>query len=268
MCTGRGVLIDYASWAEKKGIEYSTFSLHEVRLVDILEIARECNITFQRGDILLVRIGVTKEWETVMDLEAKKAYASSGTPKHAGVEGTLDVLKWVWNTGFAAVAGDAISWEVRIPTSPARAPQNMTGDPRTLADCQFRNAGIPASSGQDLDARVHVGWVGDAYRYAHVQRTCPFLSFPLDFFSKQRSPSLTLPRRDVRLGETRRDLQAAPEVDFFHLVHPAEHARRHLLAAQCTGHLLKYLPSASPELGRSINLQYEAPLQVQLQLPS
>lgn len=48
-----------------------------------------------------------------MDVDAKKAYAASTSPKHAGVEGTMDVLKWVWNTGFAAVAGDAISWEVR-----------------------------------------------------------------------------------------------------------------------------------------------------------
>lgn len=111
---GRGVLIDYASWAEKKGHKYTTFSLHEIKLSEILEIASECNITFQRGDILLVRIGVTKEWEQIMDRDAKQAYAASTSPKHAGVENTEDVLKWVWNTGFAAVAGDAISWEVCV----------------------------------------------------------------------------------------------------------------------------------------------------------
>ena len=108
------MLIDYASWAEKKGIKYTTFSQHEIKLTEIQEIAKECNITFQKGDILLVRIGVTKEWEESMDVDAKKAYAATTSPKHAGVEGTIDVLKWVWNTGFAAVAGDAISWEVRF----------------------------------------------------------------------------------------------------------------------------------------------------------
>ena len=112
MLQGRGVLIDYASWAEEKGLKYTTFSLHQVKLSDIEEIARECNITFKRGDILFVRIGVIKEWENKMDIEAKKAYASNKSPQHAGVEGTLEVLKWVWNNGFAAVAGDAISWEV------------------------------------------------------------------------------------------------------------------------------------------------------------
>lgn len=110
--SGRGVLIDYVSWAEKKGIKYTTFSQHEIKLTDILEIAKECNITFQKGDILFVRIGVTKEWDHAMDESAKKAYANSSSPQHAGVEGTMDVLRWLWDSGFSAIAGDAISWEV------------------------------------------------------------------------------------------------------------------------------------------------------------
>lgn len=113
--TGRGVLIDYASWAEKKGIQYSTFSLHTIKLRDILEIAQESNIAFEKGDILLVRSGMTKEWEHKMDIAAKKAYSASNSPKHAGVEATTEMLRWIWDTGFAAVAGDAISWEVYPP---------------------------------------------------------------------------------------------------------------------------------------------------------
>ncbi|KAH7057058.1 hypothetical protein B0J12DRAFT_402507 [Macrophomina phaseolina] len=112
---GRGVLIDYASWAERQGIKYTTFSQHEIKLADILEIAKESNITFQKGDILFVRIGMTKEWEHVMDESAKRAYAATSSPCHAGVEGTKDVLRWLWDTGFSAIAGDAISWEVYPP---------------------------------------------------------------------------------------------------------------------------------------------------------
>ncbi|XHF99321.1 hypothetical protein AWENTII_002827 [Aspergillus wentii] len=118
ICTGRGVLIDYATWAEKKGITYTTFSTHQVRLTDILEIARECNITFQKGDILFVRVGVTKEWDTVMTDEQKRAYSDNPSPEHAGVEASVDVLRWLWDTGFAAIASDAISWEVYPPQSP------------------------------------------------------------------------------------------------------------------------------------------------------
>jgi kynurenine formamidase len=108
-------LIDYATWAEKKGIKYSTFSTHQVRLTDIQDIAKESNITFQKGDILFVRIGVTKEWDMVMTDTQKKAYSDNSSPEHAGVEATTDVLRWLWDSGFAAIASDAISWEVRIP---------------------------------------------------------------------------------------------------------------------------------------------------------
>lgn len=112
------MLIDYASWAEKNGIQYSTFSTHQIKLSDIQQIAKECNITFQKGDILLVRIGVTKEWDTVMTDAQKLAYSNNSRPEHAGVEASTDVLRWLWDTGFAAIAGDAISWEVYPPQNP------------------------------------------------------------------------------------------------------------------------------------------------------
>lgn len=110
------MLIDYATWAAKKGIAYTTFSTHQVKLSDILEIARECNITFQKGDVLFVRVGVTREWETIMTDEQKRAYSDNKAPEHAGVEASTEVLRWLWDTGISAIAGDAISWEVRERT--------------------------------------------------------------------------------------------------------------------------------------------------------
>ncbi|KMU80589.1 hypothetical protein CISG_08499 [Coccidioides immitis RMSCC 3703] len=116
--TGRGVLIDYASWAEKHGIEYTTFSTHQIRLGDIIEIAKECDITFQKGDMLFIRIGVTHEWDNVMTDQQKREYSLHPAPEHAGVEATIDMLRWIWDCKFSAVAGDAISWEVYPPQDP------------------------------------------------------------------------------------------------------------------------------------------------------
>ena len=112
---GRGVLLDYVGYAEKRGIEYSTFSEHSVPLGVLLEIAREENVKFERGDILFVRVGVTKQWDTAMTPEDKNNYATTKNPQHAGVEGTEEMLRWIWDTGFAAVASDAISFEVYPP---------------------------------------------------------------------------------------------------------------------------------------------------------
>lgn len=36
--------------------------------------------------------------------------------QHAGVEVTQDVLRWIWDKGFAAVAGDSVAWEVFPPS--------------------------------------------------------------------------------------------------------------------------------------------------------
>ncbi|KAL4740423.1 hypothetical protein BDV11DRAFT_185477 [Aspergillus similis] len=113
---GRGVLIDYAGWAKRKGIKYSTFSTHQIRLSDIHEIAQECAIEFKKGDILFVRIGVTEEWDTMTEAQ-KQEYSNNSRPLHAGMEATDDMLRWLWNTKFAAIASDAISWEVYPPQS-------------------------------------------------------------------------------------------------------------------------------------------------------
>lgn len=112
---GRGVLLDYAAYAEKRGIKYATFSTHSIPLSVLLEIAKEENLTFRRGDILFVRIGVTRDWDTKMTPEDKNAYAMTKTPQHAGVEGTQEMLRWLWDSGFAAVASDALSFEVYPP---------------------------------------------------------------------------------------------------------------------------------------------------------
>jgi kynurenine formamidase len=112
---GRGVLLDYASWAEKHGIQYSAFSTHEIKLKDLEAIAAESKLEFQKGDILFVRSGMTKEWDTQMTQDQKAGYAAQAKPEHAGVEATQDVLRWIWDNKFAAVAGDAISWEVFPP---------------------------------------------------------------------------------------------------------------------------------------------------------
>lgn len=112
---GRGVLLDYVEYAKRRGITYSTFSDHSIPLSTLKEIAREQNVTFKFGDILFVRIGVTQEWETKMTPADRTAYATNSSPQHAGVEGTEEMLRWIWDTGFAAVASDAISFELYPP---------------------------------------------------------------------------------------------------------------------------------------------------------
>jgi len=113
---GRGVLIDYATWAAQQTppIKYSTFSTHAIPLSTLQQILKETKTELRRGDILFVRTAVMQEWDSWTE-EQKKSYAAQEEPTHAGVEASLELLEWIWDSGVSAVAGDAISWEV-FPT--------------------------------------------------------------------------------------------------------------------------------------------------------
>jgi len=108
----RGVLIDYKAWADKQGIKYDPFDMHKITLKDIEAVAKAQGTTFRQGDVFIVRSGFTKELSYKSAEEQEK---SLGTHKGVGVEGSVEVAKWVWNQHFAAVAGDAIAFEVLPP---------------------------------------------------------------------------------------------------------------------------------------------------------
>lgn len=43
------------------------------------------------------------------------AYVKPTTPQYAGDEGAGKMLRWIWDTGFAAVGGDTVSFELFPP---------------------------------------------------------------------------------------------------------------------------------------------------------
>lgn len=114
---GRGVLIDWVSWAEKKGIAIDGLSQQAASLDDVLAIAKECNINFQAGDIFFLRMGLTKTWDSMDDTQ-KQTYSQQQMPLHAGLEQRERVLRFLWDNHFAAVASDAVSFEVFPPLQP------------------------------------------------------------------------------------------------------------------------------------------------------
>ncbi|KAH8704040.1 hypothetical protein BGW36DRAFT_335165 [Talaromyces proteolyticus] len=113
---GRGVLIDYASWAEKhKGLKPDyALTRHRISLDDVLAIAKESKIEFQHGDILFLRVGLPQTWNAMSETQ-RKEYSEQQMPSHAGIEQSERVVKWLWNSHFAVVASDAVSFEVFPP---------------------------------------------------------------------------------------------------------------------------------------------------------
>ncbi|KAH8196113.1 hypothetical protein TruAng_009712 [Truncatella angustata] len=106
----RGVLLDYASFCSRHSLPLSPFTSSSIPLAHLKQMASEANLTFRDGDILFVRSGFTEAYEQ-LSVSEQKAIPDRESPDFLGVEPSAEVLQWIWESGFAAVAGDAPSFE-------------------------------------------------------------------------------------------------------------------------------------------------------------
>lgn len=102
---GRGVLLDWASWAEANGTKIEHFQTTPIPVSDLKKVAEAQGTTFREGDILFIRTGWTGVYPTLAQ-EFRTQLADNIPPKAIGLESSEDTLRWLWDNKFAAVAGD------------------------------------------------------------------------------------------------------------------------------------------------------------------
>jgi kynurenine formamidase len=105
-------LIDYKSYADHKGIQYSPFSSHRISPSDIETVAAYQGTNFKPGDILIIRFGVT---EALGKMNAEEQATAMSSHHACGLEGTDEMARWIWNNHFAAVASDNVAVEAMPP---------------------------------------------------------------------------------------------------------------------------------------------------------
>ncbi|TKA23881.1 hypothetical protein B0A50_07016 [Salinomyces thailandicus] len=110
---GRGVLLDYLTYAQERNIEFSPVNNHAITTRDLEACASSQGVEFFHGDILLVRTGFV-QWHNQATPEEQARVTGQGGG-WAGVEGSKETLRWFWSKKFAAVGGDAIVFEVWPP---------------------------------------------------------------------------------------------------------------------------------------------------------
>ncbi|KAK1595577.1 uncharacterized protein LY79DRAFT_588561 [Colletotrichum navitas] len=120
---GRGVLIDYKAYAEAKGIDYHPLDGYRITVEDIETVAAYQGVEFQEGDIFLLRTGIT----SIFDNPTPVDFAKMAQMTMSGVHGTEETAKWFWNKHFAAVAGDANSFEAYPPLHPDGTTADIAG---------------------------------------------------------------------------------------------------------------------------------------------
>jgi kynurenine formamidase len=79
-------------------------------------VAASQKITFRPGDILFIRTGWTRAYERLSATECQQL-ADYKAPPVIGVESSEEMLQWIWENSFAAVAGDMPSFEAYPPQS-------------------------------------------------------------------------------------------------------------------------------------------------------
>ena len=102
--------MDYVHFCEARGkpIPYA-HSNHGITVKDLEDMAAlEC-VEFRTGDILFIRSGFTRWYETAPDAERKEAF--TGQSRFIGLVSDRESRDWLWNHHFAAVAGDTFAFE-------------------------------------------------------------------------------------------------------------------------------------------------------------
>ncbi|KAL3957046.1 hypothetical protein ACCO45_007624 [Purpureocillium lilacinum] len=118
--TGRGVLLDYRSYAESQGFAYNSASHHAITYeelrrcgdwqgLDIRPASQGGDIRV--GDFLFIRSGFVRDYYLASD-DDNDAIGLREEPTWAGVSQEPAVVDWLHDCYFAAVAGDAPAFEV------------------------------------------------------------------------------------------------------------------------------------------------------------
>ncbi|KAI0880311.1 uncharacterized protein GGS22DRAFT_175316 [Annulohypoxylon maeteangense] len=116
----RGVLIDFKEWDEqraksegKTGEEavFHPLDGHRITVQEIETVAKDQRVEFHQGDVLIIRTGLTEILQAPRPEDLEKLQSA----KIAGMHGTLESAKWLWNKHFAAVAGDSWGFEALMP---------------------------------------------------------------------------------------------------------------------------------------------------------
>lgn len=107
---GRGILVDYAGWADANNIKTDPLGTQIVPVSVIEEVMRSQGLKARQGDILIIRFGWGRAYQQLPAEEAI-ALAEQQAPPSIGIESSETTLRWIWDNGFAAVASDNPSFE-------------------------------------------------------------------------------------------------------------------------------------------------------------
>lgn len=120
--TARGVILDYPRYLERQGKgKVDALSANHISAEELKDMLKQTGVEPRAGDLLLLRSGFVRDY-AALSMDDREALGSK-PPTFLGVQSSKAVAQWIWESGFAAVAGDAPSFEM----SPLVGPHNQPG---------------------------------------------------------------------------------------------------------------------------------------------
>jgi hypothetical protein len=98
------------SWAESQGHRTSPLTTTKIPLSNLKKVAAAQNVSFHPADILFIRSGYLRSFQALPS-DAAATYASQPVHSAIGVEAGEEMLRWIWENEFSAVAGDMPAFE-------------------------------------------------------------------------------------------------------------------------------------------------------------
>ncbi|ROT37110.1 hypothetical protein SODALDRAFT_400797 [Sodiomyces alkalinus F11] len=108
---GRGVLIDFKTYADEKGISFDPLGLYRISVEEIEAVAAHQGVEFRPGDVFLLRTGATE----ALDHQGRFSMEKMADLKLPGVHGDEAAARWFWDRRFSAVACDTGGFEAYPP---------------------------------------------------------------------------------------------------------------------------------------------------------
>ena len=123
---------------------------HAIPLSTLHAIASEHAISFRPGDILLLRTGFTRAYESA-SAATKQRIMTKSPFEYPGLESTLSVLEWLWDARVAAVAGDCPGFEAWPPSAASGREQTDEGLKSGMHQTLLAGFGMPIGEMFDLE---------------------------------------------------------------------------------------------------------------------
>ncbi len=112
--SGSGVLLDVAGFMAATGRDYDALSPRSISAADLRAVVAHQGTEINAGDMLCIHFGWVEAYRA-LDGAARTAYADN--VQHAGLDGSEDMARQLWNWHVATVACDNPAVEV-VPGDP------------------------------------------------------------------------------------------------------------------------------------------------------